>query len=252
LSKEKYILMVFEGENTEPQILENLKKYFLNESDKRIVKAVYGTVIYSLYEEFFICDEFDEDLDLFTIIKEKLQSSGSDELNDILRVQVPEIYLFFDYDGHATNADLKKLQKILELFNNETENGKLYVSYPMVEAIKHLKEGTDFKEIIEESNSSYKELVSQNCDEHLCHLRDLSFDDWDRIIQEHSKKANFIVNDDFSFPSSIIKQLNIFTHQKQKFIDVNDKIAVLASFPLFLLDYYGIKKFIKDEEVIEE
>lgn len=247
MSKESYILMVFEGENTEPQILENLKKYFLNESDKRIVKAVYGTVIYSLYEEFFICDEFDEDLDLFTIIKEKLHSSGNDELNDISRGQVPEIYLFFDYDGHATNADLGKLQKILELFNNETENGKLYVSYPMVEAIKHLKEGTDFKEIIEESNSSYKELVSQNCDEHLCHLRDLSFDDWDIIIQEHSKKANFIVNDDFVFPGQIFEQSERFNHQKEKFIKPYNKVAVLASFPLFLLDYYGVKKFINKD-----
>ncbi|MDZ7820052.1 MAG: hypothetical protein U5K55_16240 [Aliarcobacter sp.] len=252
MSKDSYILMVFEGEYTEPQILENLKKYFLNESDKKIVKAVYGTVIYSLYEEFFICGEFDEDLDLFTIIKEKLESNGSDELNDILREQVPEIYLFFDYDGHATNANLEKLQKILELFNNETENGKLYVSYPMVEAIKHLKEGIDFEEIIEESNSSYKELVSQNCDEHLCHLRNFSFNDWDRIIQEHSKKANFIVSDEFLFPNEIFEQFEIFTHQKQKFIEPHNKIAVLASFPLFLLDYYGIKKFIKDEKVIEE
>lgn len=252
MSKEKYILMVFEGENTEPQILENLKKYFLNESDKKIVKAVYGTVIYSLYEEFFICDEFDEDLDLFTIIKETIQSSGSNELNDILRGQVPEIYLFFDYDGHATNADLGKLQKILELFDNETEDGKLYVSYPMVEAIKHLKEGTDFKEIIEKSNSSYKELVSQNCDEYLCHLRDLSYDDWNRIIQEHSKKANFIVYDEFSFPNEIFEQSEIFNNQKEKFIEPHNKVAVLASFPLFLLDYYGVERFIKNEEIITE
>ena len=186
---------------------------------------------------------------IYTYIKE---TQSINELKDISRIQVPEIYLFFDYDGHATNADLEKLQKILELFNNETENGKLYVSYPMVEAIKHLKEGTDFKEIIEESNSSYKELVSQNCDEHLSHLRNLSFDDWDRIIQEHSKKANFIVNDDFLFPNEIIEQDEIFTHQKEKFIEPHKKVAVLASFPLFLLDYYGIKKFIKDEEVIEE
>lgn len=252
MSKDSYILMVFEGAATEPQILENLKQYFLNESEKKIVKAVYGTVIYSLYEEFFICGEFDEDLDLFTIIKEKLESNGSDELKDISRVQVPEIYLFFDYDGHATNADNEKLQNILELFNNETENGKLYVSYPMVEAIKHLKEGIDFKDIIAESNSSYKELVSQNCDNCLMDLRNLTKNNWDRIIQEHSKKANFIVSDEFLFPNSIIEQSVIFNHQKEKFIKPQNKVAVLASFPLFLLDYYGIKRFIKDEKVIEE
>jgi len=175
LSKESYILMVFEGAKTEPQILRNLQSHF--SLDKKIVKTIYETAIYSLYEEFFINDEFDEDLDLFTIIKEKIQSSGGDKLNNISREQVSEIYLFFDYDGHATNADLKKLQEILQLFNNETEYGKLYVSYPMVEAIKHLKSGIDFKDTIEESNSDYKKLVSENCDEHLSHLRDLSYDD---------------------------------------------------------------------------
>lgn len=233
-----YILMVFEGAVTELQILENLKKYFLNESDKTIILAVYETVIYTLYEQFFIYGEFDEDLDLFSIIKER-----NSELKDISREQVAEIYLFFDYDGHASNADDIKLHEILKLFNNETENGKLYVSYPMVEAIKHLKEGIDFKEIIEESNSNYKQLVSQNCDNHLIDLRNLIIDDWNRIIKEHAKKANFILNDEFSFPSSILAQPEIFNHQKEKYIEPHNKVAVLGSFPLFLLDYYGVNKF---------
>ena len=249
MSKESYILMLFEGAKTEPQIIENLKKYFLNESDKKIIKAVYGTVIYGLYKNFFPNNELDDELELFDLLKKEMKIP---ELQDIEKEFVDQIYLFFDYDGHSTNADNEKLEKILNLFNNETGNGKLYVSYPMIEAIKHLKDGIDFKNVIEESNSSYKELVSQNCDEHLCHLRNLSYNDWDRIIQEHSKKANFIVSDEFLFPNEIIEQSEIFNNQKTKFIEPHKRVAVLASFPLFLLDYYGIKKFIKDEEVIEE
>lgn len=247
MSKKSYILMIFEGEKTEPQIIKNLIEHF--NFDKKIVKAVYGTVIYSLYEEFFLSGEFDDELELFDLLKKEMKIP---ELQDIEKEFVDQIYLFFDYDGHSTNADNEKLEKILNLFNNETGNGKLYVSYPMIEAIKHLKDGIDFKNVIEESNSSYKELVSQNCDEHLCHLRNLSYNDWDRIIQEHSKKANFIVSDEFLFPNEIIEQSEIFNNQKTKFIEPHKRVAVLASFPLFLLDYYGIKKFIKDEEVIEE
>ena len=54
LSKDSYILMVFEESKTEPQSIRKFKKYFfLNESDKKkIVKAVYGTVIYGLYKNF--------------------------------------------------------------------------------------------------------------------------------------------------------------------------------------------------------
>jgi len=246
LSKNSYILLVFEGAFTEPQIVENLKKYFLNESDKKIIKAVYGTVIYSLYEQFFICGEFDEDLDLFTIICDSIEDENN-ELMNISREQVDQIYLFFDYDGHATNADNNKLQEILKLFNNETENGKLYVSYPMVESIKHLKNSVNFRDTIAQSNRSYKDLVPHDCDNHLVDLRNLTVYDWDRIIQEHLKKANFIVNDEFSFPNEIIEQFYIFHKQKQKFIEPHNKVAVLASFPLFLLDYYGVEKFKKVE-----
>lgn len=240
MNKDSYILMVFEGKKTEPQIVENLKKYFLNESDKKIIKAVYGTVIYTLYEQFFICGEFDEYLDSFSLLKEMI-SDGS--LSDLKREQIDQIYLFFDYDGHATNASDDKLCRMLDLFNNETENGKLYISYPMVESIKHLKDEVDFKLVTAECKSNYKKLVSSNSNLDLHDFRFFSEDHWIKIIEQHSKKANFIINDDFSFPNEIMEQSEIFNHQKLKFIVPHNKVAVLSSFPLFLLEYYGIEKF---------
>ena len=68
----------------------------------------------------------------------------------------------------------------------------------------------------------------------------MSFDDWDIIIQTF-KKSKFYLNDDFVFPGQIFEQSEIFNHQKEKFIKPYNKVAVLASFPLFLLDYYGVK-----------
>ena len=239
------ILMVFEGAKTEKQICDNLKKYFIENPDNQITIAVYGTVIYDLFNKLSSLDLIDdESLDVVSFLKE---SGKFDNLEDISNDRIGQVYLFFDYDGHDHRATNEKISEMLELFNNETEKGKLFISYPMVEAIKHLKEGTDFKEIIEESNSNYKQLVSQNCDQHLTNLTILTADDWDRIIQEHSKKANFIVNDEFLFPNEIIEQSEIFNNQKEKFIKPYNKVAVLASFPLFLLDYYGVKKFINKD-----
>ena len=242
MSKEKYILMVFEGAKTEPQIVDNMIKHF--KLEKKIVKAIYGTVFFELYRDIVKEKELGNELDLFDLLKNDIKI---DELQNITRKFIEQTYLFFDYDGHDHRATNEKISEMLELFNNETEKGKLFISYPMVEAIKHLKEGIDFKDIIEKSNSSYKQLVSQNCDQHLTNLTILTADDWDRIIQEHSKKANFIVNGDFVFPSQIFEQSEIFNHQKEKFIKPYNKVAVLASFPLFLLDYYGVKKFINKE-----
>jgi len=123
-----YVLFVFEGKKTEVQIFSNLKKYFLNESTNTNLIAVYCQTIYNLYQEL----DNDSDLDLFTIIKEKIVDKY--KLQYISSKNVSEIYLFFDYDGHAPNASQSKLENMLTLFNEETELGKLYISYPMVEA----------------------------------------------------------------------------------------------------------------------
>jgi hypothetical protein len=234
--------MVFEGKKTEPLIMNNLKKYFLNENDTQIIKVIYGTVIYKLYKDFFIDGILDENLDLFNLIKEDIQDENNNILEGITRDQVSEIYLFFDYDGHASNAKDDKIQEMLNLFDDETNNGKLYISYPMVEAIKHLKTGIDFQNVIAESNPNYKQVVSKNCDHKLKDLSNLTKENWNFIIKEHSKKANFIVNDSFELPNKIIEQIKIFENQKTKYINVNNKVAVLSGFPLFLLDYYGVAK----------
>jgi hypothetical protein len=240
LSKKSYILIVFEGEKTEKEIFDSLKQYFLNKNTKRIVYGFHCGEIYSLYNKL----NKDENETLFFILKEKLQAKNP-ELSNIEKEYVDSIYLFFDYDGHATSANDNKLKNMLEFFNDEFENGKLYISYPMIEAIKHLKTGINFQNVIVESNPSYKQLVSKNCDHKLKNLRNLTEEHWNFIIKKHSKKANFIVNNSFEFPHNIIEQIEIFKNQKAKYIDVHNKVAVLSAFPLFLLDYYGVTKFKK-------
>ena len=234
-----YILVVFEGLLTEKTIFNNLKQYFLNEKSNTIVYGFHCGEIYSLYNKL----EKDEDLELFALLKENLKDTNK-ELENIKRNQVSELYLFFDYDGHARSANDEKLKYMLQLFNDETSDyGKLYISYPMVEAIKHLKDNVDFKNTIEESKKIYKSIVAQNCNNNLQHLDKFTFDDWYFIINENSKKANFIVNNTFTFQTNILKQSEIFNNQKAKYIDVENKVAVLSAFPIFLLDYYGVNKF---------
>lgn len=239
MSKKNYILMVFEGELTEKIIFNSLKKYFLKNKTNRIIYGFHCGEIYSLYNKL----QKPENETLFYILKDTLLPKNP-ELIDIIEEYVESIYLFFDYDNHAPSANDNKLQNMLEFFNDEFENGKLFISYPMVEAIKHLKQDINFQETIEESSKGYKQLVSQNCDNELKDLNVLTKENWERIIYEHLKKANFIVNSSFQLPNSLIEQIEIFENQKSKYINVNNKVAVLSSFPLFLLDYYGVEKLI--------
>ena len=61
-------------------------------------------------------------------------------MEGLSRDDFSEVFLFFDYDAHQTNLgksdDVDVINQMLESFDNETENGKLYISYPMVEALR--------------------------------------------------------------------------------------------------------------------
>ncbi|MCZ5936382.1 hypothetical protein O5264_29765, partial [Escherichia coli] len=70
-----------------------LKKFI--ENDKRVVLSSFKTDIYSLYK---LMSE-DEDLDVFAVLKEK-----NPDLVDLDRDSFSQLFLFFDYDGHAPAA----------------------------------------------------------------------------------------------------------------------------------------------------
>ncbi|PHQ64781.1 MAG: hypothetical protein COB99_07810, partial [Sulfurimonas sp.] len=59
------------------------------------------------------------------------------------------------------------------------------------------------KKTIEESIGGYKGVVSQNSNNNLQHIEKITYMDWIFIIDENSKKANFIVNNSFEFPKDI-------------------------------------------------
>jgi hypothetical protein len=236
--------MVFEGEKTEKAIFDSLKKYFLKNRTNRIVYGFHCGEIYSLYNKLQKSDE----QTLFFILKESLKSKNP-ELENIVQEYVESIYLFFDYDSHTPSADDKILKNMLDFFDDEFENGKLYISYPMAESIKHLQSKVHFENIIANSNREYKDIVSKNGDTKFKDLNSLSKRSWNIIINEHCKKANFIVNNIFELPTKIIEQNIIFQNQQSKYINYDNKVAVLSAFPLFLADYYGytkIKKMIGD------
>ncbi len=246
LQSNKYILMVFEGQRSEPIIVNNLKKYFLNEEQNTIIYALYGNVIYDIYEK--LNEDEDGFLDFVPVLKEFAQNSH--ELADISRDDVSEIYLFFDHDGHSHLADQEKLVKMLQYFDDETNHGKLYVSYPMVEALKHLGEDIDFKELTANinNNSIYKQRVDSEADNKFKQVRDYTKEIWREVIQFHTKKLGYIIKSEYKYLDQAISQYDILKKQKEQYIDPDNKVAILGAFPIFLIDYYGYKIIENNEE----
>jgi len=232
------ILFVFEGEKTEDLITESFVGHFFR--DKLVVTCAFCAEIYQLHRAL----SEDEDLDTFALLKELPRNQ--EILKEFTRDDFAEIYLFFDYDGHSTLASDDSLVEMLEIFNEETNLGRLFISYPMVESVKHYSEKLDFKSIKVEAkkNIRYKNLVSVEADKIYLQFSKYTQEIWIDLILAHLKKMNYIVLDDFNFPAQNYTQYIIFENQRDKFINVDSTVSVLSGFPIFIYDYYGHKNFL--------
>lgn len=259
MSNKELQLFVFEGVRAESKYADMLEQNFLG---KRIsVKCVYDAEIYQLYK---ILKEEEFDVDLVELLKER-NKENAELLRDYNRDSFAYIYLFFDYDAHSTLANDDKIKAMLKFFDNETENGLLYISYPMLEAIRHFKDMESFKELTvkckrancpykddcEESETCmkephYKNVSASECRPQLNNINKYTKEVWQELIRAHVSKMNYLVNDIFDFPAKPELQSDIFNKQLEKHINHKcPKVAVLSAFPTYVLDYYGVEKLKK-------
>ena len=115
-------------------------------------------------------NESDFTEDIVTVIKRKLESRNEKPIpEDVSITDFSEVYLFFDYDFQNKNLSLEDLnsqvQEMLDFFSDETDNGKLYINYPMVESIKCTQKFPDENffeyKVTREDCSDFKDYVSR-------------------------------------------------------------------------------------------
>lgn len=259
MNKEK-TLFIFEGGRSEDKYVEKLELNFLGE--RHAIKCVFDAEIYQLYRAFRQEDGLP--IDIVTLLKERTVENA-EILKDYTRDSFAYVYLFFDYDGHSTLANDDKISEMLSFFSDETENGKLYISYPMVEAIRHFRDLESFKYLtvkckrancpyIKECEKKdnclkephYKRFSVTDSRPQLSNVNSYNKDVWKELITAHICKANYLVNEIFELPNYLISQDSIFTSQLEKYISHKcPAVAVLSAFPLYVLDYYGVENTIK-------
>lgn len=143
---------------------------------------------------------------------------------------------------------------MLDFFSDETENGKLYINYPMIESLKYTKEIPDanywrYVATREECAShkfkgnterfAYSEAKAFRFIDLVKTERQKVADNWEKLKFQNVCKANYLVSDSNTLPlwKSTINQKDIFEAQKSKYVDINESVAILNSFPIFLYDY---------------
>lgn len=145
---------------------------------------------------------------------------------------------------------------MLALFADETENGKLYINYPMIESIRYTKElpdnGYANYVVSREECKDFKRLArnfsAYNSLDHIL-FKDGETptkekymkvkDNWQYLKQMNVSKANLLIAGVNTMPNekSVVNQLSIFERQLLLHVKPNRSVSVLNSFPIFIYEY---------------
>lgn len=265
-SKKKRIALIYEGVKAEKELFENMRQMYLSEFyDVNLFALPADGNIYMLWKQL-VDDEFETDV--IAVLKEMSSEAGKQIAEHNLKVSdFSEIYLFFDYDGHACSfseetvqeanelckrkgmTEIKNkwdlLERMLDIFDNETEEGKLYVSYPMIESVKEIcyeQKAYQRLYITLEEIYHYKHSFDRQTD--YGNYTALTKDMWNSACLASVKQANLIVfcksNCSYEEFMNRVTQKDIYHAQKKMYINsVSGKVlAVLNSLPLFLVEYF--------------
>lgn len=238
LVNKRTILLLVEGAKVEVDLFNKVLQEY--ELDFNYEIYSYNTNIYELYNRMFKGNEDElESLDLIGILKER------DPGNELLNKDFSDILLVFDYDPQDPRFSEDKINLMLSYFNESTDNGKLYINYPMVESFKHFKSDPDeeYRErtvdysVLEKKK--YKQLVNEETK--YPNLKSYNKQRFNSIILHNIKKSNYIANNIYEIDN--IKECyyslnynNILDVQNSLLKETN-KIYILNTCLFFICDY---------------
>lgn len=241
------ILFIIEGAKNEEDVCANIANVFFKNSSEVVILSLPAEMnIYMLYR-ILKRDNFESDI--VEILREN-SNVAKDKLSSYSRGDFSQIYYFFDFDEHANNLDKQQMSNIevldcmLKIFDNETENGKLYLSYPMIEALRDCaslscKPANGSCHINRRSFSDYKNISSASANNN--NVSKYDYLAWLNII------SNFILRIACLFQLKDINRdafirkihpLAIF-EEEIRLYSLEENIFIISSFPEFLIDYSG-------------
>lgn len=233
----RHVLLIFEGEKTELNYYQSLKRAFFDQDETAVCVCVFGNDVYELSEELLE----DPDLDVVELLREsKTQPKNQEALAGISRHKFTEIYLFFDLEYNDDKFSFETLETFINLYSDETDLGYAFINYPMVEATRHVKTPESFLSsqigVSSCRGKIYKRLSAEEGTKELSDARKITHSDWIQLACINHKKACLITNEEHE---TLTSQLSILLSQKTK-VRTSEIIFILAGLPLFLVHHFGL------------
>lgn len=238
------ILFVVEGEKRDRRLTDEMKRCFLTGRHKvSVINLPASQNIYMLYQKL-LDDDFDTDV--VEILRESVPEARA-KLEGVSRRAISQVYLFFDFDPHQDNLvgananAFDVIATMLRVFDNETEHGKLLISYPMVEAVYDYRRDCcqAFSKcfIPIDDIGSYKRMSGEENANAGVHM---GYSQWRDVIEVFALRVRCLLELDgmgFETYQEEVSPLAIFEAQR-KACEWRRCVFVLSAFPEFLLDYF--------------
>ncbi|MBR5364201.1 MAG: hypothetical protein IK134_12890 [Oscillospiraceae bacterium] len=149
-SNKRKTLLLVEGKSAEVKLFSKILDCFPEINVNKQDILVYGTNLWTLYhalEKEFGSTWYEGEIDFIEFLKsspvilEQIEGFQlhPESLSDFSRNQFRDIFLVFDYERQDPHFDASRIRNMLGFWSESTENGLLYINYPMIEAYKHLK-----------------------------------------------------------------------------------------------------------------
>lgn len=250
----KKVLLIVEGDADEVKFLRSLFKNCYKKTDYKIYP--YRTNIHVLAQELFDnYNDFDintEDTD----IKLVLASLEKDEQKKkLLLDKYSDVFMIFDFEPQHDHPHFDTVKRMLKFYTDSTDQGKLFINYPMMQSYKHFSvlPSPTFATLEVELNNvkRYKEIVGK--ESKFTDLDKYNYVIYFSIAVHQLKKANKIVNNKYEifnineylkFDFSKIYDCEINLLNTRKVISViNTCVFVLIDFaPKKFFDFVSAKK----------
>ena len=236
----KNILFVLEGQRTEPRFLRKIVSLMRTYDNYEIFS--YSANLYQMLDGMFKDGEIDNDLDFIEHLK-SCKTNKDD--NQILEKKFSDIFLFFDMDPQDQLYDSERLLKAIRYFNDSTDNGKLYINYPMFESLKHITNLEDLSfldlEVNRDEIRNYKRIVDEQGIIELSDISKIDESTMMKIIILNLRKANKMVRNSIDVPSietyeDVTSQQSLFGRQNNEYVD-SGKVFVLNTCIFNTIDY---------------
>lgn len=177
-------LIVVEGDHERSVVLRMFFRCFPDMNIPYDNVHVFGTKIYVLYDEIEglygdgIWETDDEDIDIPLLISKREKIVPALDKRNF-----SNIFLIFDYERQDSKFSVEKISRLQRHFCSPTDDGILFINYPMIEAYKDMAVIPD-----DDYYTKKYEAIKQPGSFYKCQVREMSFlekyiDVYDRVLK---------------------------------------------------------------------